>query len=157
MEVLWVNIPETSNSQEMFQNVEEYRRKRNIFVQIFDSNMVMHEEHLLWAFNKAKECFAYGCNVADSLEIEVLLWAAGVSQIKDALVKMGVSDHSDNAMVLIEDDTEDFLDHMGWERKEEPLKPSKEKLSNLGITKAEIDSVEDPFELVFEMMAASRL
>ncbi len=156
IEVIWVNIPEPAKSKTLFKKIEGYRSETNTFVQIFDSNVVLHEEHILWAYNKAEECFEYGANIADSLEIEVLLWAAGERQIKDALMKMGISDNCSNAVVLLEN-SQDFLDHMGWEKKEEPLKPSKAKLSNLGITRTEIESVDNPFELVFEKMATSRL
>ncbi|MFO8109933.1 MAG: KEOPS complex subunit Cgi121 [Thermoplasmata archaeon] len=157
MEIVWAEIPEPLGSEELFKKIEKYRAERGVFVQVFDPSVVLSDEHLQWALTKAKECFEHGVNLADSLEIEVLLWAAGERQIKDALVKMGLSDLSKDAVILMEKGSDHFLGHMGWTAKKEDIVPSKEKLSKLGITKAEIDSVHDPYELIFEKMATSRL
>lgn len=157
MEILWADIPEPLRSRDLFNKIEQYRERMGVFVQVFNPWMVVNDEHLQWAFTKAKKCFEHYTNLADSLEIEVLLWASGEKQIKDALVKMGIPDFSKEAVVLIEKDAGSFLDHMGWNEKKEDIVPSKEKLSKLGITKAEIDLIDDPYELIFEKMATSRL
>lgn len=124
---------------------------------MFNAELVLNEDHIVWAYNKAKQCFKNDSNRAHSLEIETLLWASGERQIKEALSKMGLQEDSENAVLAIENDIVGFLNHMGWKRKDELLTPSKEKLKRFGITEKEMNSVEDPYELIFEKMATSIL
>lgn len=157
MEVIRVNIPEPTRAKDLFKKIETYRKRSCDMVQIFDCSMVISEEHIRWAYRKAVACFNADTNIAESLEIETILWASAEEQIKDALIKMGLSDGSEEAVVLIDGDTDAFLEEMGWELSDKGIEPSKEKLSNFGITKAEIDSTDKPFDLIFEKMATSRL
>ncbi|MFP3871548.1 MAG: KEOPS complex subunit Cgi121 [Candidatus Aenigmatarchaeota archaeon] len=159
MQVIGVKTSVSTSSDEILEDIEEYRRKKEVFIQIFDSDKVIGKEHLQWAYQKAKECFENGTNRADSLEIETLLWASAEWQIKDALDKMGVKDHDEEAVVLIEDEVslENLLDFMGWTRDDDLLKLDKKKLKDFGIQEEEIEAVDDPYELVFEKMATSIL
>lgn len=159
MQVIGVKIEEPREAQEIFDDIESYREKHDIFLQILEPEKVIGVEHLLWAFQKAEESFENGSNRADSLEIETLLWASAEWQIKDALDKMGIEDNAEQAAVMIDDESEieNLLDSMNWTRDDEVLEPTEEKLKRFGIDEKEIRSVDDPYDLVFEKMATSVL
>ncbi|MFW6142386.1 MAG: KEOPS complex subunit Cgi121 [Candidatus Saliniplasma sp.] len=139
--------------------IEEYKQSHNIFIQVFDADMILGSKHLLWAYDKSLRCFEKGTNSADFLEIETILWSSGERQIKDALIKMGIKNDTDKVAVLLdyEMDIKDFLEHMCWERNDDVLKPSKEKLIKNGISDKEMDSVENPMDLIFEKMSVSSI
>ncbi len=157
MKIIGAKIEEPCSAEDVLQKVEDYKRKNGTTVQVFDPDMVIGRDHLKWAYEKAKECFENGTNRADSLEIEIILWSSGRRQIRRALDKMGLPDRAEKAAILVEDDPEEFLSYMGWERYDAVLEPSKEKLKNFGISEEEMASVDKKFDLVFERMAVSQL
>lgn len=157
METVGVKIEEKVDPEEIFEQIESYRERTDDFVQVFDRSKVVGMEHLLWAYQKAEECFDNGTNRADSIEIETLLWSSGKWQIKNAIDKMGLKEGSDGAALLVDGDVEELLEYMGWERDDDILEASEDKLKAFGISVEEIDSVESPEDLVFEKMATSVL
>ena len=157
MHVLGVNIKEPKDAQEIFEMIEDYREKNEVFIQIFDHSKVVGEEHLLWAFNKAEDTFEQGNNRANDLEIETLLWSSGEWQIKEAIAKMGLDDKAENAALLIGEEPSGFLNFMDWGRDDSLLEAGREKLKAFGIKEEEIESVEKPEDLFFEKMSTSIL
>ncbi len=155
MKVIGVRFEGKKDIDDIFSKVETYRKENEVFLQLFDPSKVIGKDHLLWAHQKAVEAFDNGENRADSIEIETLLWASAEWQIKDAIDKMGVKD--DKAVIMIDGDPRDFLGSMEWERDDKILEPTEEKLMNFGIDQTEIDSVDRPFDLVFEKMSTSVL
>ncbi len=143
-----------SSSGDIFKRVEEYRRNSGDFVQLFNHEVVVGREHLLWAHEKARYSMENGNNRGDTLEMETLLWAAGERQIKNAIGKMGLQDNAVNVVVMV-DDPVSFLRFMGWERDDTILEPSVDKLLALGVTMEEIETTHRPYDLVFEYMATS--
>lgn len=139
----------------VFAKVEEYGGEKDLFIQLFDPRRVIGKEHLFWAYDKARYCFDEEENRADSLEMETLLWASGEGQIKDALDKIGLHEDSPETAVMIEEEPDGLLNFMDWEKEDSLLEPSLEKLKEFGVTEEEIDTVEEPYELVFERMALS--
>lgn len=157
MKILGARIEEPESAEEIFKEVEYYREENDTFIQLFNVEKVVGREHLLWALQKARECFENKENRADSLEMETLLWSSAEWQIKDALDKMGIEDGAEKAAVMIEGDDERFLESMGWSKDDELLEPSEEKLKNFGVDESVIASTEKPYDLVFEKMATSVL
>ncbi len=157
MKILGARAKKPIRADEIFKKVETYRKEKDVFLQLFDSRKVVGKEHLLWAYQKAEEVFESGANRADTLEMETLLWASGEWQIKDAIETMGIKDEAAEMALMIEKDEDIFLDHMDWERDDTVLNPSIKKLKNFGIRDDEIDSVDEPFDLVFEKMTTSVL
>lgn len=156
-EVLGVKIDERETTDAIFEKMTDYYKDNNCSVQIFDPEMVVGKDHLLWAIEKAKRRFEDDENRADSLEMEILLCSSGERQIKNAINKMGLKDMSDEAVVVTTCDMEGLLDHMGWERDDDILAPSIDKLKNFGVSDIEIESTDKPFDLVFEIMATSEI
>ncbi len=157
VEVIGAKIPKPLSSDSILDEVDKYRKERDVFVQVFDHEKIVGKEHLQWAYDKAVYCFNEGVNRSKSLEIETLLWSSGKWQIKNAIKKMGIKDHSKNAVVILDSDPKDFLNFMDWEREDRVLKPSLKKLKKMGITDVEIESTDKPYDLIFEKMATAVL
>ncbi|GEM_PF-1363524 len=159
MHVIGVKMKETKSAQDIFDALDGYRKKNDIFIQIFDVDKVVGKEHLFWAYQKAEESFGNKSNRANSLEIETILWASAEWQIKDALDKMGIDDGAEEAAVMIDDKThlDGILNLINGKRDDALLEPTEEKLKNFGIDEEEIGSVVVPYDLVFEKMATSVL
>lgn len=157
MNISGARVEKIESVDEVFEKMDTYRSKNDIFIQLFDAEKVVGKEHLIWAFQKAKETFENDTNRANDLEMETLLWASGEWQIKDAIDNMGIDDETKDIALIVEKNEVDFLEYMGWTKDDDVLKPSLEKLENFGIQPEEIDSVNDPFDLVFEKMATSVL
>lgn len=157
MKVCGVRFNKKHDSGELIGIIDSFRKEKDIFIQLFNHHKVIGEEHLLWAYDKAEEMMEQKSNRADSIEIETLLWASGEWQIKEAIEKMGVPKRTDKAVLMIEEDLDDLLEEMDWKRDDDLLKPSIEKLKKFGINEKEIESVTDPYDLIFEEMSTSIL
>ena len=157
MKVCGVEFDKRYDTEELLDLIESYRAENDIFIQLFNHEKVVGKDHLLWAYDKAVERRDQGNKRADSLEIETLLWASAEWQIKDAIEKMGVPENSDKAVLMIEEELAGFLKCMNWERQDDLLEPSIEKLKRFGIDDNEIKSVTQPFDLIFEKMSTSIL
>lgn len=157
MYVVGALLEEPADSTEVFDKVEYYRKEKDVFLQLFDQSKVIGKQHLEWGHQKAEKTFEHKTNRADDLEMETLLWASAEWQIKDAIDKMGIKDGSDKVAVMIDEEPNIFLDHMGWSREDKILEPTMEKLKSFGVTDKEIRYVERPYDLVFEKMATSIL
>ena len=155
MKISGVKIQEPKSASEIFNQVEEYRRVHSVFIQLFNHEMVIGREHLLWAYDKAEYLMGVGKNRSGSLEMETLLIASGEWQIKEAIRKMGLKDDAHHTVVMVDDLMDDFLDDMGWIRDDSVLSPSLDKLMAFGITEEEINTTKKPYDLVFEIMATS--
>ncbi|MFO7791941.1 MAG: KEOPS complex subunit Cgi121 [Candidatus Saliniplasma sp.] len=155
--ILGCEIDPSEDLDQILDKVEEYRKKQDVFLQVFDANMVLGKMHLLWAYDKSLRCFNNNTNSAETLEIETLLWSSGERQIKGALKKMGIKEDTENVAVLIDSNVRQFLQFMGWKRSDSVLEPSKEKLKNHCITNKEIRSVENQYDIIFEKMSLSSL
>lgn len=69
-------------------------------IQAFDARYVAGEEHLAAAIEHATRAMDRGENIADTLAVEVLLYAAGRRQIDQAM-EMGVGTGENQAVVLV--------------------------------------------------------
>lgn len=79
------------------------REKHGVVAQAFDARYVVSELHLKEAVQKAKRSFERGENIADSLSMEVLLYAAGTRQI-DVATRMGLRPGEHDAVFVVEGD-----------------------------------------------------
>ncbi len=157
IDVFGAECEEDINLDELIVRVEEFRGEHDRFFQLFDPDMVVCKEHLEWAYDKAVYCLENGYNRADNLEIEMLLWSSGEMQIKNAIKKMGVKDGCKKMIAATDADIDLVLAEMNWKRDDSILSPSIEKLKNYGVTESELETTEDPLDLVFEKMATSLL
>ncbi|OYT57866.1 hypothetical protein B6U70_01795, partial [Euryarchaeota archaeon ex4484_162] len=111
-----------------------------------------------------------GTNSMKSLAMEILLYAAGERQIKNAIEKIGVKENSKSFVFIIVDDVADIKDARGkisdkdidkmleelhLFKNDSMLKGDKKILERFGISKNELDTVgEDRYEkLILEKVA----
>ncbi len=157
MYVIGAITDEAEDSKDVLDRVESYRKENDVFLQIFNPSKVVGKEHLQWAHQKAEECFKNDTNRADDREIETLLWASAEWQIKDALGMIGIEEEVEKVAVMIDEEPESFIEYMGWTRDDSILEPSIEKLRSLDISEDELNTVDSPYDLIFEKMATSIL
>jgi len=150
--------------------IEEYSKSLNVAIQVVDANLVYGFNHLYSAAQHAIRAMRRGTNSMKSLAMEILLYAAGERQIKNAIGKIGVKDNSRSFVFVIVDDVTDINDARGKISDEEVdkmleelhlfrddsvLKGDKKVLERFGISKNELDTVEeDRYEkLILEKVA----
>ncbi len=79
---------------------------KELILQAFDADKLAGKEHLMFAIEKATDTFKKGTNIANDLEKEIMLYAAGTRQINRAL-RMGVHKGMNNiVLVAIGEDTD---------------------------------------------------
>lgn len=88
-------------TKNLFDNILEISRKENIVIQLFDSEKIATWKHLFIAALNAIAAFKQSRNVASQLSLEILLYATGQRQIKDAINLLGVSKQTRKVAVLI--------------------------------------------------------
>ena len=125
--------------------------KLGVFAQAFDGDAVVSERQLLLAYHLAEKAFASGENVAKKMETEVLLRAAAIPRISEAIARVGVKKPS--SFVLLTDASGEKLAKLlaAIGAKEKKLVFGGEKAARLyGVSPQKGYSVE---ELLFERMA----
>ncbi|RLF30996.1 MAG: hypothetical protein DRJ99_00840 [Thermoplasmata archaeon] len=158
------------NRDDFIRKVEEYSKSLNVAIQVVDANLVYSFNHLYSAAQHAIRAMRRGTNSMKSLAMEILLYAAGERQIKNAIEKIGVKENSKSFVFIIVDDVADIKDARGkisdkdidkmleelhLFKNDSMLKGDKKILERFGISKNELDTVgEDRYEkLILEKVA----
>ena len=68
---------------------------KQIDFQVFDGEMIYGKNHLISAFEHAKRAMKQDENTCNSLAMEILLYASGKRQLKQAIPKMGIKKDSE--------------------------------------------------------------
>ena len=154
------------NTLEVLQN---FSIQNDIAVQIFNAKFIYGIDHLTSAFDHATRAFSENRGHSNSLAMEVLLYASGEYQIKNALSKLGLSNDTKEIAVMVlgedKDKPEDKMikDFIGIlnssgtdvERDDKVLIGDKNTLEEFGITKKELAVVPEDrwLDLVLERVA----
>ncbi len=86
--------------------ISNFSKENNTLIQAFDANFIFGKDHILSAVNHAKRAINQKTNTANSLEMEILLYASGERQLKLAIPKMGVKKGKSNiAFVFLNETT----------------------------------------------------
>ncbi|MBS7606735.1 MAG: KEOPS complex subunit Cgi121 [Candidatus Bathyarchaeia archaeon] len=109
------------------------------YVQVLDANMVAGFEHIYFAVLNALKSFRANLNMSKNLAIEVMLFASGQDQIKNAIEILGVKPGLQNIVVIIiaesKDDAESalggILSVLSGERDEGVIELTEEKIPSL--------------------------
>lgn len=90
------------NDTELFlKKVKEIGKGKDYVIQVLDADKLAGIEHVIFAVEKAMNSFKKGCNIANDLGKEIMLYAAGTRQINRA-IKIGVHNGENNiALVAI--------------------------------------------------------
>lgn len=83
------------------EEVQSVADSNDVTVQVFDADYVVSRAHLSRAIDLADRAMARGENVAHDRAVEILLYAAGRRQIRQAL-EMGVDAGENRAVVLVD-------------------------------------------------------
>ena len=142
-------------------------RKKNIACQLMDAEKVYGKEHLMAAINHAVRAFLYKTNSCNSLDMEILLYASGKRQIKDAIEHIGIKEKGSFVLILIgetplpnyngkiEKGMQNFMADFGLKRDDSVIEGSVEKLKKFGISEKEIKTVDASMygDLILEKVA----
>jgi KEOPS complex subunit Cgi121 len=155
------------NTDEILNELQKYSKEKDQTIQLFDARYIFGSDHLLTAAEHAKRAFAQDCSRSDSLAMEILLYASGEYQIKNAITKLGVRGETKQlAFVLLgatgdhDANAEEFLKSLSvvgitLSRNDNVLKGDMSTLEKFGISQEELSAVpeEQWFELVLERVA----
>ena len=152
------NIRELGHFLERVSALEKSHRAT---LQLLRADRIFGAEHLVSAVEKAEMAFAHKTNMAKTLGMEILLYAAAERQTSEALRKLGIFEGIEEmALVIIGDiDEIEALVELGLERDDSVLEPDCKDYSIFGITETEINmfGVRGIPELVLERVALSEM
>jgi KEOPS complex subunit Cgi121 len=132
-------------------------RREGLEAQLLNAQMVCGKDHVITAVEHALRAFSRKENVAETISMELLLYASGQRQINKAIERMGVhpSDHEIGVVVLGAGkvDIAQLLRSLGLERDDDVLEFREEKLKRWGITDEEMAAVDHREDLILEKVA----
>lgn len=123
------------------------RSERGALIQVADARAVCGADHLRGAARRAVAARQAGGGIADDPALDVLLYAAGVRQIQEALAVLGLPGGAEAvAVVAVHPDpgavVEAVADALDGERDDAVLDPSEEALERLGVPEAQRRAVD---------------
>lgn len=124
---------------ELLQKLAKIDGKNETASQILDASRIVGKKHLLHATRLALIAHATGKNFAQSLDIELLCWVAGLRQIEQALGRVGVHEGERSVALLtignsreqVRHTQEEALDRLKIKRDDEVLEVTPEKAPDL--------------------------
>ncbi|HEC76427.1 MAG TPA: hypothetical protein ENI33_04110 [Thermoplasmatales archaeon] len=143
------------------ETLEKLKKIRGVS-QIFDASCICGREHIEIAYEHAKRAFEEGRNKCRSIEMEMLLYASGKRQIKDAMDFIGAKKRGEYAIFfdkLNEKEAIKFVkNELKLEVDENVLKPNIEKLKKF-VSEEELNTIDKSFyfDLIFEKVATVEL
>jgi len=142
------------NVDKFLKRVKDFSLDKNVKIQIFNADTIYGKNHLLSAYKHSIRAFKTNTNATNSLEIEIILYAAGERQIKLAIPKVGIKKGKSNiAIILFKNKNfqdkliDELLIRLKLIRDESVLLGNINKLIRFGIKKEELDTIS---ELEFE-------
>lgn len=153
------------------QNIEDFLEKTRVFseenkivLQVFDAEVIYGKNHLISALNHAKKAFEEKRNTTNTLEMEILLYAAGERQLKLAIPKVGFKKgeakiatvfYVEKNKVDLEHVVEKFLKEFNLKKDNKVLEGDINTLKKFGIKDNEIKTVSDDKygDLILEKVA----
>ena len=148
--------------------IQDLSHKEEVGIQLFDARYIFGLNHINSAYQHAKHAMEQNRSISDVLSIEILLYASGEYQIKNALTKVGLREDSTEMAILImssaEKEVEDnkcktllktLTSEFKLELDDRVLEGDKEYLSRFGISEDELAAVPEDrwFDLVLEKVA----
>ncbi len=152
------------NIDELLQKLAKIDGKNKTISQTLDASRIAGKKHLLHAAHLALIAHATGKNFAQSLDIELLCWVAGLRQIEQALERVGVHKGELSVALLtignsreqVRRTQEEALYRLEIKRDDKVLEVTPEKTSDLSKTfsihERELD-VTSVDELILERVA----
>ena len=136
---------------DFLEKISSFSKKNSLIIQAFDADLVFGKNHILSAVEHAERAISRKTNTTNSLEKEILLYAAGERQLKIAIPKIGIKkkDNANIAIVLIEKTKKtisnniinDLLKSLCLTRNDKVLEGDKNTLKRFGIKENELRTV----------------
>jgi len=153
--------------QKIVKFIQDYAKNQDIIIQLFNADHIYGKDHLLSAFEHAQRAFEQKNMIADTLSMEILLYASGEYQIMNGLAKLGIKEDSNNFVFIISGNAskpDNVIDDLLLKFKTIDLELKRDDtlligdpktLEQLGITSEELASIpkERWLELVLEKVA----
>ncbi len=112
-------------TDELLSRISTVTSKMQVPVQAFDASAIFGKNHLIAAFHHAQRAFEQNRNRTRTIEVETLLYAAGLRQISRALERVGVGKNTKNYAIAIfhsdEVKIQPILDELGLVRDDSVL------------------------------------
>jgi len=168
LEVIGIKIKSNElDTGKVIDQLQDFSNKNELTIQLFDADFIYGKDHLISASEHAQRAFEQNTAISDSLSMEILLYASGEYQIKNALSKLGIKKDTKNMALAIMGEMknpeavfEDFLTQLKYiglelERDDEVLIGDRNTLEAFGISKEELTAVPEDrwLELVLEKVA----
>ena len=147
------------------ERIQVFSKKNSLMIQCFNADLIFDRIHLVSTVEHAMRSYDEGRMTTNSIEMELMIYAAGERQLKNAIPKMGVNDGENNiAVVFISFEKkvadfqvfiDDFVDEFEINRDDCVLNGSKDVLLGYGITPLMIETVskKDYDGLILEQIA----
>jgi len=145
--------------------LRHFGEENGIACQVMDAGKVYGREHIISAVEHAVRAFKNKTNSCRTLDLEILLYASGKRQIKDAIDFMGAGEGEEFVLVAVgktgikgyDENVSaiDFLENGGIEIDDTVIKKDDSTLKKFGITEEEIKSVDKSMygDLILEKVA----
>ncbi len=147
--------------EKFLEKIQIFSDKNNLIIQVFNSDMIFDRIHLISAAEHALRAEKNEGMSSNSLSMEILLYASGERQLKNAIPMMGVKKgESRIAFVLISEKEEkisikNLLELLDLKRNDKVLEGNSSILKKFGISDSEIKTVsKDKYgDLILEKVA----
>jgi KEOPS complex subunit Cgi121 len=133
------------------QKVQRFSEKHDVFIQLFNADMIFGKNHLLSAAMHAIRSKDENRMTTNSLEMELFLYASGERQLKIAIPKIGVKKGANKIAFVImprfyqsrlkDNIINTFFSEMNIERDDSLLQGTDSTLERFGFTKEELSTV----------------
>lgn len=152
---------EIKDIEKFLEEIQSFSEKNDLIIQVFNADMVYGKLHLLSAAEHAIRAEKNDSMSSNSLSMEILLYASGERQLKNAIPKMGANKgKSKIAFVLISgkenfDSFKNLLELLGLNRNDKVLEGNKNILKKFGFSDLQIQTVsKDKYgDLILEKVA----
>jgi KEOPS complex subunit Cgi121 len=99
--VCWGAVPKGAGTAALLERAARFSSETGLTVQLFDAGAIAGEEHLRSAAMHALRAFERKSMRSSSVGMEMLLYASGKRQIKDAVALAGITDRTRNIAAVL--------------------------------------------------------
>ena len=157
MEVEIMGCKKISNVEKCLEIAKKFSNERGITIQLMDADTVYGKEHLISAVEHASRAFEEGRNSSSSLSMEILLYASGKKQIKDAIQFGGIKEGKPAIAVIAgkisKGTAKELMQRLNIERDDSAIQKKEKTLNKFGFSLEEIEATNKPGDLILEKVA----
>jgi len=143
------------NTEDFVRQAAMLEKQHLVTIQFFRADRIFGAEHIVSAAEKAVRAMENRTNMARSLGMEMLLYAAAERQTSEALRKLGLFSGIEAIALIVVgmDDAGRILEELGLERDDAVLDPAGKDPSVFGIDRNAVNAA----DLVLERVAVSEV